>query len=327
MRHFTKLTSAFAGMLLAAFSFNSMATADSYPSRAVTIVVPYNAGGTTDTVARIVAQYLSEKLGQAVVVENKPGTSGTVGAGVVARSDPDGYTLLMGTISTHATNPSLYKSLPYDNIKDFSPISLCASSPNMLIVNPSVPAKSVAELIDLLKKNPGKYTYGSNGAGTSQHLIAELFKAQTGTDILHIPYKGSGKMIVDVVAGHIDMSFDNMPTALGQMKADKVRGLAVTALERVSQAPDVPTLAETMPGFRAGSWQGLFAPAGVPEEALNKLSEAVQAVLKMDAVKERFNKLGATPEPMTRAKFTGFVKSETERWAKVIADAGLSKTK
>lgn len=326
MQRMKKVVSILTG-LFASLWFLGPVAADTYPSHPITIVVPYTAGGTTDTVARIIAQHLGAKLGQPVLVENKPGTSGTVGAAFVARAKPDGYTLLMGTISTHATNPSLYKSLPYDNIKDFAPISMCASSPNMLIVNPEVPAKNVAELIELLKKNPGKYTYGSNGAGTSQHLIAELFKTQTGTDILHVPYKGSGKMIIDVVAGHIDMSFDNMPTALGQMKGDKVRALAVTSLKRVPQAPDVPTLAETLPGFQAGSWQGLFAPAGVPDAILDKLNAAVQEVLNMKDVEESFEKLGATPEPMSRADFTAFVKSETERWAKVIGDAGLSQTK
>lgn len=326
MQRMNKIVAILTG-LFASLWFLGPVAADTYPSHPITIVVPYNAGGTTDTVARIIAQHLGAKLGQPVLVENKPGTSGTVGAAFVARAKPDGYTLLMGTISTHATNPSLYKSLPYDNIKDFAPISMCASSPNMLIVNPEVPATNVAELIELLKKNPGKYTYGSNGAGTSQHLIAELFKTQTGTDILHVPYKGSGKMIIDVVAGHIDMSFDNMPTALGQMKANKVRALAVTSLKRVPQAPDVPTLAETLPGFQAGSWQGLFAPAGVPDAILDKLNAAVQEVLNMKDVEESFQKLGATPEPMSRADFTAFVKSETERWAKVIGDAGLSQTK
>ncbi|MBZ8133322.1 tripartite tricarboxylate transporter substrate binding protein [Afifella sp. IM 167] len=301
------------------------AAAEDYPTQAITIVVPYSAGGTTDTVARIVADGLSQELGQPVIVENKPGTSGIIGAEYVARAKPDGYTLLMGTISTHATNASLFGELPYDPIKDFEPVALAAQSPNMLIVNPDVPAKTLEELVQLLKDNPGKYTYGSNGAGTSQHLTAESFKAATGTDILHVPYKGSGSMILDVIAGNIDMSFDNMPTALAQMKAGTVRGLAVTSAKPVPQAPDMPTIATVVPGFTSGSWQGLFAPAGIDEEKLKTLVDASEKVLAKPDVQEKLQGLGATAGDKAGAEFKEFVQSETNRWADVIAKAGIQK--
>lgn len=303
----------------------TVVAAQNYPDHSVTIVVPYSPGGTTDTVGRILAKGLTEELGQPFVIVNKPGTSGIIGSEFVSRAEPDGYTLLMGTISTHATNAAFFPDLPYDPVGGFRPIGLVAASPNILIVNPEIPATTLAELLEVLKANPGKYTYGSNGAGTSQHLAAELFKAQTGTDILHIPYKGSGSMILDVIAGHIDMSFDNMPTALAQMKAGTVRGLAVTSPNPMPQAPGLPTVAELLPGFTSGSWQGLFAPIGLGDSEAAILEAAMAKVLARPEVQAQLEKLGARAGDVTGADFVAFSQGETERWAKVVADAGIKR--
>lgn len=317
------LLAAVGGALMGVATGGAMAA--DYPAGPVTIVVPYSAGGTTDTVARILAQGLGEELGQPFIIDNKPGTSGVIGSEYVSRAEPDGYTLLMGTISTHATNAALFPKLPYDHLKDFTPLGLAASSANMLVVNPDVPADTLEELIALLKENPGKYSYGSNGVGTSQHLTAELFKSQTGVDVLHIPYKGSGSMILDVIAGNIDMSFDNLPTALVQTEANTVKGLAVTSAMPVPQAPDVPTVASVIPGFSSGSWQGLFAPVGLAKDRVEILENAMAKVLAQPETHARLEELGAKAGDITGPDFAGFVQNETDRWAKVVADAGIER--
>jgi tripartite-type tricarboxylate transporter receptor subunit TctC len=252
-----------------------------YPNKPVTIVVPFTAGGNTDAFARMVGDELDKALGQRFLVENKPGAGGNLGAAQVARATPDGYTLGMGTVSTHAINPSLYKKLPFNPDTAFAPVSLIATLPNVLVVNPSMQANSVPELIELLKKEPEVHTYASSGPGTSPHLGAELFSTKTGTKMTHVPYKGSGQSIMDVVAGHVDMVFDNIPTAAAQAKAGKVRALAVTSLQRAPLLPDVPAMAEFLPGFEATSWHGLFAPGGTPKEIVDKLSSEVQRIMKL----------------------------------------------
>ena len=229
----------------------------------------------------MVGDELDKALGQRFLVENKPGAGGNLGAAQLARATPDGYTLGMGTVSTHAINPSLYKKLPYNPDTAFAPVSLIATLPNVLVVNPQIPAKSVPELIELLKAEPGVHTYASSGPGTSPHLGAELFASRTGTTMTHVPYKGSGQSIMDVVAGHVDMVFDNIPTAAQQAKAGKVRALAVTSLERAPLLPDVPAMAEFLPGFEATSWHGLFAPGGTPKEIVEKVSSEVQRIMKL----------------------------------------------
>jgi tripartite-type tricarboxylate transporter receptor subunit TctC len=247
--------------------------AEDYPSKTVTVIVPFAAGGNTDTFGRLVAEQLDKRLGQRFIVENKPGAGGNIGLGDLARSKPDGYTIGMGTVSSNAINQTLYKTLPYDKEKGFAPISLIASLPNVLVVNPDkIKANSVEELIAFLKAEPGKHTYASSGVGTSIHLAGELLATKADLKITHVPYKGSSQAILDVVGGHVDMMFDNIPTAAQQVKAGKVKALAVTSLEKASLLPDVPTMASVIPGFEATSWHGLFAPPGTPPEIVEKLS-------------------------------------------------------
>ena len=238
----------------------------------MTIIVPFAAGGNTDAFARLVGQELDKSLDQRFLVENKAGAGGNLGVGQLARAEPDGYTLGMGTVSTHAINPTLYKNLPYDPDTAFAPISLFVTLPNVLAVNPAIPAKSVPELIELLKAKPDTYTFASSGVGTSIHLAGELLMAKTGTKMIHVPYKSSGQVMLDLVAGHVDMAFDNIPTVAQQASAGKVRALAVTSLERAPLMPDVPPMADFLPGFEATSWHGLFAPAGTPPEIVDKIS-------------------------------------------------------
>jgi tripartite-type tricarboxylate transporter receptor subunit TctC len=295
-----------------------------YPNKPVTIIVPFTAGGNTDAFARMVGDELDKALGQRFLVENKPGAGGNLGAAAVANAQPDGYTLGMGTVSTHAINPSLYKKLPFDADKGFAPVSLIATLPNVLVVNPSIPVNNVPELIELLKKEPEVHTYASSGPGTSPHLGAELFSTLTGTKMTHVPYKGSGQSIMDVVAGHVDMVFDNIPTAAAQAKAGKVRALAVTSLTRAPLLPDVPAMAEFLPGFEATSWHGLFAPGGTPKEIVEKVSTEVQRIMKLPHIQERMLGMGATPVGNTPEEFTQHIAVERKKWAEVVKASGVS---
>lgn len=294
-----------------------------YPRKPVRIVVLHATGGIADIIARMVGQKLGERLGQSFVVENRTGAAGAVGSEYVAAAPPDGYTLVLGTVGTHAINASLYPKLRYNNLKDFAAVSMAATQPLMLVVHPSVPAGSVPEFIQLLKASPGKYSFGSaGGAGTSSHLAAELLKMKTATTMVHIPYKGSGPMIIDLVGGHINLAFDNMPTALAQVRLGKLKALAITSVERSKLVPDVPTVTEFVPGFQVTSWQGLFAPAATPAAILDKLSGEVQQVMQIPDVAGRLIDMGVTPVGNRRAEFTAFVKEETERWAEVVRVSG-----
>lgn len=295
-----------------------------YPIKPVTLVVPLSAGGVTDIVARYLAQKLSEEWKMSVVIENKLGAGGGVGAEYVAKAPADGYTLIVGTVSSHAINASLYKNLRYDNLRDFAPISIAAAGPNLLVVHPSLPVKSTAELIAYLKANPGKVSYGSTGVGTSTHVLAELFKMTTGTDMIHVPYKGSSQMMTDLLSGQVSLAFDNMPTALAQVRTGKLLPLGVTSAQRWADNPEIPTLSETLPAMVATSWQGVFAPAGTPDAVLDKWSESLQRILKSPDTIARFRELGTNATAMTRADFTAFVRSETERWADVVKRSGAS---
>jgi len=311
----------FAAIALA--SLAGMAQAQAWPSKPIKWVVPFAPGGTTDILARTVGEKLAVALGQPVIIENKPGAGGGVGAEFTAKSAPDGYTIMGGTISTHAINASLYKSLPYDPVKDFVAITLIARVPNMLVINPSVPAKDVKELIALLKANPGKYSFASSGNGTSQHLSGELFKSMSGTDMQHIPYKGSPPALQDVVGGQVAMTFDNITTALPLAKAGKLRALAVTTAKRSSVAPDVPTLAESgLPGFEVGSWQGVFAPAGTPPEIVKRLNAEIVKALNMPDVREKLSGLGAEIVADSPEEFSALVKAEVAKWADVVKKSG-----
>jgi tripartite-type tricarboxylate transporter receptor subunit TctC len=315
---------ALTALLFATVALPGHAQTAGYPNKPVTIVVPFTAGGNTDAFARMVGDELDKALGQRFLVENKPGAGGNLGAAQVARATPDGYTLGMGTVSTHAINPSLYKKLPFNPDTAFAPVSLIATLPNVLVVNPSINAKSVPELIELLKAEPEVHTYASSGPGTSPHLGAELFATKTGTRMTHVPYKGSGQSIMDVVAGHVDMVFDNIPTAAAQAKAGKVRALAVTSLQRAPLLPDVPAMAEFLPGFEATSWHGLFAPGGTPKEIVDKLSSEVQRIMKLPHIQERMQAMGATPVGNTPEEFTQHISVERKKWAEVVKASGVS---
>ena len=295
-----------------------------YPSRPVRVIVPFAAGGIADNLGRQVAQRLSASLGQQFTVENLTGAGGNIGAAAAARAPADGYTLLMGTIGTHAINPALYKSMPYDHVRDFRPISLVATSPNMLVVHPSHPANSVPEFIALVKANPGKYTFASSGAGSSLHLTAEMFKAMTGTQMTHVPYRGSPPALNDLMGGRIDLSFDNISTSWPLVEGGKLKALAVTGAARAPVAPTLPTMAEFLPGFEATSWHAMFAPAGLPDAAAEKLNREVVRIMRDPGLVELLGRLGVTPVGSTPAELAAYVESETRKWARVVAEAKVT---
>jgi tripartite-type tricarboxylate transporter receptor subunit TctC len=310
--------------VLAAFAFAAPAArAQDWPQRQVTIVVPFTAGGTTDMFARILAQGLQQKFGTPFVVENRSGAGGNVGAAMVARAPKDGYTLLVGTVSTHAINPFIYKNLAHDTEKDFQPISLIARLPNMLVVNTKIPASTVAELIEHLKKNPDKLSYGSSGAGTSTHLAAELFQLKTGTKMVHVPYRSSADVMNALVGGHIDLAFDNITLAWPQVKAGTMRALAVTSTQPSATAPGVPPVAATLPGFDATSWHGVFAPAGVPRPVVEALAAEVKRIFSSPEVQKSLFEVGAVPSPMTPGEFAEFIAAERGKWQEVVRAAGV----
>jgi tripartite-type tricarboxylate transporter receptor subunit TctC len=301
------------------------ASAQTFPNKPIRMVVPFSAGGTTDILARAVGQKLSESLGQQVVVDNKPGAGGNIGAQEVARAAPDGYTLVMGTVGTHGINPSLYKKMPYDHIKDFAPVSLVASVPNLLVVHPSVPVNSVKELIAHAKANPGKLNFASSGNGTSIHLSGELFKTMTGLQMTHVPYKGSAPAVTDLLGGQVQLMFDNMPSALPHAKGGKLKPLAVTSAKRFPGTPEIPTIAEAgVPGYEATSWFGVLAPAGTPKEIVNKLSTEIAKALKTPEMKKRLEEQGAEAVGSTPEEFAAHIKSETAKWAKVVKESGAT---
>ena len=293
-----------------------------YPRRPVALVVPFPAGGSTDLVARLIASEMTEHLGRQIVVENRGGAGGNIGSAAVARAEPDGYTILMATVATHALNPALYKKMPYDPVEDFAPISLLALIPNVLVVNPGFPAKNVEELIDLLKANPGKYSYASSGNGTPSHLSGELFKSMAGVDIVHVPYKGAGPALVDVIGGHVPVMFDNLPPSLERIRAGKLRGLAVTTKERAPAIPELPAIAETLPGYETYSWNAFFAPAGAPEPVIQRLHEAAVAAVKDPEVTAKLTDLSATPVGSTPERLAAHVEAELAKWAPIVKASG-----
>ena len=301
----------------------AQAQSASWPEKQVTIIVPFGAGGTTDLFARIVAEHLQAKYGKPFVIENRPGAGGNIGTGAVAKAAPDGHTLLVGTVSTHAINPFLYKNLPYDTEKDFIPISALAKLPNLLVVNPRIPAKTFAEFVEYAKQNPAKLNYGSSGAGTSQHLAAELFQLKTGAKMTHVPFRSSQDIMNGLIGGHIDLAFDNMTIAWPQAQGGTVRALAVTSVERSPQAPEVPTVAETLSGFDATSWNGLWAPAGTPLEVINTLAADVKQILEKPEVQKKSAELASTPAPMSPAQFAEYIKSERQKWSDVVKTVGI----
>ena len=309
-----------AALGLAAFA--SPAVAADYPTRPITLIVPFAPGGSTDLVARIVAAKMTEILKQTVVVENRGGAGGSLGATAVAKAAPDGYTILMATVATHALNPALYKKIQYDAVKDFTPITLLVNVPNVLTVNPNFGAKSVKDYIEMAKKDPGKYSYASSGNGSPLHLSGELFKKLAGVDVAHIPYKGSGPALIDVLAGQVPSQFDNLPSSIEHIKAGRLRALGVTTAQRVANLPDVPAIAETLPGYETYSWNALFAPAGTAPEIVAKLHDAGVEALKDEAVKKKLTDataviVGSTPEELGE-----FTKKELAKWAPIVKDSG-----
>ena len=299
------------------------AVAQPYPSKPIRLVVPFPAGGTTDILAREAGQRLSLSLGQSVVIDNRPGAAGNIGSELVAKSAPDGYTLLMATVSTHAINPNLYARLPYDHIKDFAPVVLVAGVPNVLEVTPSLPVHSVADLIKLAKEKPGQINFASSGSGTSIHLSGELFKTMAGVDMTHVPYKGSAPAITDLIGGQVQVMFDNLPSSLPQIKAGKLRAIAVTSAQRAPALPDIPTIAESgLPGFEATSWFGIVAPAGTPPTIIARINADVNQWLQSPEAKEKLLAQGAVAAGGSPEQFAAYIHAETEKWARVVKASG-----
>jgi len=310
-------------LALAAAGLAASAQAQSWPSKPIRYIVPFAPGGTTDILGRMVATGLAASLGQPVVVENKPGQAGSIGAAELARAAPDGYTLGGGTISSHAINATLYPKLPYDPLKDFAPITMLATLPNLLIVHPSLNVSSVGELIKLLKANPDKYSFGSAGNGTSQHISGEMFKIMAGVSMQHIPYKGSGPMIPDLLAGTISMSFENITTAFPPVKAGRLKALAVTSAKRSFVAPEVPTMAEAgLPGYDISSWQAMFAPAGTPREIVTRLHAEVAKILRSPENEKRLADVGLEPGGMAPEELAALVRAEIPKLGKVVRESG-----
>jgi len=301
-----------------------------WPTKAVRIVVPFAAGGTTDILARAMAPELGKAFGQPFVVDNKPGAGGNNGANEVAKSAPDGLTLLMGTVGTHAINAALYPKMPFDHVKDFVPVTLVAGVPNVMVINPAMAQKygikTVADFVKAAKANPGKFNMASSGNGTSIHLAGELFKSMTGTFMLHIPYRGSGPALIDLMGGSMDVMFDNLPSALPHIKSGKLIALGVTSAKRSSALPDVPTIEEAggpaLKGYEATSWFGLVAPAGTPMDIVNRVQQEATKAMATPALKERLQAQGAIPSGITSAEFAKFIAAETAKWAKVVKASG-----
>ena len=302
----------------------SGAFAQAYPNKPVRMIVGFPPGGGTDIVARVISQKLSEWWGQPVTVENRAGATGTIGADVAAKSAPDGYTLIMGHVNSTGIAPNLFAKLPYDPIKDFVAISYVGYVPNVLAVHPSVNVKSVKELVALLKSQPGKFNYASSGNGSTQHLAGEMFKQLTGTSIVHVPYKGSGDAIKDLLAGVVAMNFDTMPPVLPHIQAGKLRGLAISTPKRLPQLPDVPTFAEEgIVGFDVANWYGVMAPAGTPRDVVQKLNADINKAMQVPEVRARLEAVGTQLNEQTSAEFEAYMKAEVVKYAKLIKDTGV----
>lgn len=307
---------------VASVFISAAAFAQGFPSKPVRWIVPFPPGGSTDIIARILAQKMTESFGQAVIVENRAGAAGAIGSDAVAKSPPDGHTLLMGTTTTHAVNPAINPKLGYDNIADFTAVTLVATFPNVLVAHPAT-ASSLPELIATLKANPGKYNFGSSGPGSSTHLTGELFKQMTATDINHIPYKGSGPLLNDLMAGHVAFAFDQITAVISAVQAGKMRALGVASLERNAALPDVPAIAEVLPGFEATAWVGIFAPARTPPEVASRIQAETKRIVGLPDIANRMRELGATPVASPPAEFTSFVRKDTEKWRNLVRTANI----
>ncbi|MEO8486405.1 MAG: tripartite tricarboxylate transporter substrate binding protein [Betaproteobacteria bacterium] len=308
---------------LAALAAPGVPAQPAYPHQPIRIVVPFPPGGATDIMARAAAQRMTEAWKAQVVVDNRPGAGGNIGSELVARAPADGYTLEMGTVGTHAINASLYAKMPYDHVKDFTPIVLVAAVPNVLVVHPSVPVNSVRELIAYAKANPGKLNFASSGSGTSIHLSGELFKVMAGVQMTHVPYKGSAPALSDLLGGQVQMMFDNLPPSLPHIRAGKLKALAVTSADRAPALPDVPTISEAgLPGFEASSWFGLLAPAGTPRDIVAKINGEIAQWLATPEAREKLTAIGANAKGGTPEDFVRHIAAETAKWQKVVKDSG-----
>jgi tripartite-type tricarboxylate transporter receptor subunit TctC len=298
------------------------AGAETYPSRPVKLIVPFPAGGPTDVQARIVAQEMSKTLGQQIVVDNRGGAGGSIAAQAAATSPPDGYTVFFATGGTHGINPCLYKNVPYDAVKDFDPVVFISTSPNVFGANPKFPANTMAELVDYAKKNPGKVNYATAGIGTTTHMSAELLQSVSGVNIVHVPYRGGGPAMNDLLGGQIELMVDGLPSAMPHIKAGSIKALGVTTSARAASAPEIPTVAETVPGYEAVAWFGLVVPKGTPKEAIEKLNAVANRALQSDVVKARYAELGADPVGGSPQDLERQIASELKKWADVVKATG-----
>ena len=322
-RNFVRRLASLFGLAAVLVAAAGGAIAQSYPAKPLHFVVPYPVGGTTDALARLIGQKLAESLGQPVVIENKPGAGGNIGAELVAKSAPDGYTIFMAPVGTIAINVSLYSKLAFDPVKDFAPVTMVAATPLLLVVNPSVAANSLGELIALAKSRPGQLNFASGGNGTSMHLAGELLKSSAGIDMVHVAYNGSAPSITALLAGQVQMSFDQIVTALPQANAGKLRAIAVSSATRSPIAPNVPTFMESgLPGFEVNTWTGVFAPAATPKEIIARLNSEIVKILKLPEVRQNMLRQGTVPVGDTSEEFAAYVKAEIAKWAKVVKASG-----
>jgi len=317
------MTRILASALLALAAMPALAQSAPWPSKPIRYIVPFAPGGTTDILARVVGEKLATALGQQILVDNRAGQGGSLGSAELARAAPDGYTIGGGTISSHAINATLYDKLSYDPVTSFAPITLYATQPNVLLVHPSLPAKSVKELIELLKANPEKYSFGSAGTGTSQHISGEMFKTMAGVKMQHIPYRGSGQMLPELLGGTLPIAFDNIATALPHIKAGKLRALAVTTAKRSAVAPEVPTMAESgLAGYEISSWQAVFAPAGTPKPIIDRLYSEISKILQLPDVQKRLSDMGLDLSGMPPQELAALVKADVPRLGKIVKESG-----
>lgn len=312
-------------MLTAAlvFSVSAAATAQGYPAKPVRVIVPFPAAGGTDLMARTIAEKIGAALGQQFIVDNRTGAGGALGSDLVAKSAPDGYTLLVSSSSPMVIGPNLMQKPPYDPLRSFSPIIIISSAPNVLVIHPSLPVKNVQELITLARQRPGQLNYASNGAGTLSHLTGELFSQRTGIKMMHVPYRGAPPAVIDTVAGNVSLLFSAYPTVSVQIESKRLRALAVSGSKRASVAPELPSIAETLPGFESSQWWGMFGPAGMPSEAINRLNAAAQQALTLADVRKRLAADAAEPIGGSAEESDKFLRADYEKWRKVIRDAGV----
>ena len=311
-------------LLLVTGLLPTLTWSQTYPSKAIRVIVPFPAGGATDLFARVLSQKLGEKLGSSVVVENRPGAGGTIGSDLAAKAAPDGYTFLLTTTSTHSIGPNLSSKIPYDVVRDFTPIIHVGNAPSIMLVPNSSPAKTVKEWIELARKNPGKLNYASSGNGTIVHLTAELFKAQAGLFILHIPYKGTALAIPDLITGNLDVLFDSLPTGLPHVREGRLRALGVTSAKRTALAPDLPAIAEVLPGFESNTWFGLYGPKGLPADIQTKINTAMNLALADADIKDRLARLGIEPVGGTSQQFATMAAADKDKWKRIITDRKIT---